>query len=191
MKFRLTAPDYISFSRIFLTPLTLILLTDWVYSYVFMVMVLAFVSASDFLDGYLARKYKTTSNFGAFLDFTADKIFIAAMLIVLAVKHLLPAWIALIIIAREFLVSGVRIYAAIEGFVVPSSFWGKLKTTITFVAMFGSLLIVDFLDILNLIFINAPVVLDIVWIATVILTLLSGWGYVNTLRQYVLGYEIK
>jgi len=97
-------------------------------------------SVTDFFDGYLARRFHVASSLGVFLDLTADKIFVAAILISLVQINLVPAWIVIIIVAREFLVTGLRSVAAAKGKVIPAGVWGKQKTFITLVAIGGVLL---------------------------------------------------
>ena len=108
----------------------------------FLVATLLFFLASvtDLLDGYLARRLKVVSSFGVFLDLTADKVFVSAILIALVQINLVPAWIVVIIVSREFLVTGLRSMAAALGKVIPAGVWGKQKTFITLVAM-GALLL--------------------------------------------------
>ncbi|TMC93828.1 MAG: CDP-diacylglycerol--glycerol-3-phosphate 3-phosphatidyltransferase [Chloroflexi bacterium] len=108
----------------------------------FLVATVLFVlgSGTDFLDGYLARRYKLVSPLGVFLDLTADKVFVSVILIALVQVGLVPAWIVAVIIAREFLVTGLRSMASAKGKVIPAGKWGKQKTLITMVAMSALLL---------------------------------------------------
>jgi CDP-diacylglycerol--glycerol-3-phosphate 3-phosphatidyltransferase len=108
----------------------------------FLVATLLFLLASvtDYLDGYLARKMNVVSSLGVFLDLTADKVFVAAILIAMVQIGIVPAWITFIIITREFLVSGLRSLAAARGRVIPAGKWGKQKTFITLIAIGGVLL---------------------------------------------------
>lgn len=89
-----------------------------------------FVAASltDTLDGYLARKYHLVTNFGKFMDPLADKLLVCSALICFTETGMLPAWITIIIIAREFIISGFRLIAADNGIVIAASYWGKFKT---------------------------------------------------------------
>lgn len=83
---------------------------------------------SDILDGYIARKYDMVSDFGKLMDPLADKIFITATFLMMVEKNLMPAWVAVIVISREFLVTGLRMLAANKGQVIAADGWGKLKT---------------------------------------------------------------
>jgi CDP-diacylglycerol--glycerol-3-phosphate 3-phosphatidyltransferase len=89
-----------------------------------------FVAASltDFLDGYIARKYNLVSNFGKFMDPLADKLLVGAAMICLVEMGRLPAWIVIVIISREFIISGFRLVASDNGIVIAASYWGKFKT---------------------------------------------------------------
>jgi CDP-diacylglycerol--glycerol-3-phosphate 3-phosphatidyltransferase len=110
------------------------------YGYLAAAVLFVVASFTDTLDGELARRGKLVSPFGIYLDTTADKILIAVLLVALAAVRLAPGWMAAVIIAREFLVTGLRSYAAALGVVIPAGGWGKAKTIITIVAIFLVLL---------------------------------------------------
>ena len=126
-------------------------------------------SLTDFFDGKIARKYNLVTNFGKFMDPLADKLLVSAALICFIELGSLPAWYVLIIISREFIISGFRLVASDKGVVIAASYWGKFKTT--------SQMIMVVLLILN---INHPVFRMLtqifVWIA-MILTLVSLIDY--------------
>ena len=130
------APNLLSFSRILAAPILYALVVSG-GRYGFLVAAIIFVAASitDTLDGEIARRRHQVSPLGIYLDTTSDKILIAVLLIALAVVHLAPGWMAAVIIAREFLVTGLRSYAAALGIVIPAGGWGKAKTLITIVAL--------------------------------------------------------
>ena len=86
-------------------------------------------SITDFLDGKIARKYNLVTNFGKFMDPLADKLLVCSALIALVDFDKVAAWIVIIIIAREFIISGFRLIAADNGVVIAASYWGKFKTT--------------------------------------------------------------
>ena len=128
-----------------------------------------FIAASltDLLDGKIARKYNLVTDFGKLMDPLADKLLVSAALICLCEMGRLAAWIVIIIISREFIISGLRQIAADNGIVIAASYWGKYKTTFQMIMI--CLLIVN-IDVLSLI--SAIVT----WIA-VILTIVSLIDY--------------
>ena len=85
-------------------------------------------SLTDLLDGKIARKYNLVTNFGKFMDPLADKLLVCSAMICLVEMHIIPAWIVIIIIAREFIISGFRLIASDNGVVIAASYWGKFKT---------------------------------------------------------------
>lgn len=86
-------------------------------------------SLTDLLDGKIARKYNLVTNFGKFMDPLADKLLVCAAMICLVETHKIPAWIVIIIMSREFIISGFRLIASDNGVVIAASYWGKFKTT--------------------------------------------------------------
>jgi CDP-diacylglycerol--glycerol-3-phosphate 3-phosphatidyltransferase len=92
-------------------------------------------AATDFVDGWLARRWQVTTTLGSFLDTTADKLLVCAVLFALVGAERASPWIAAIIVARELLILGLRGAVAAGGPVFPPSIWGKLKTTVQFVAV--------------------------------------------------------
>ena len=91
---------------------------------------IVFIAASltDTADGYIARKYDLVTDFGKFMDPLADKLPVCAAMICLIETNQLPAWIVIVIISREFIISGFRLVAADNGIVIAASMWGKVKT---------------------------------------------------------------
>lgn len=127
-------------------------------------------SFTDFLDGNIARKYNLVTNFGKFMDPLADKLLVCSALICLVEMGRLEAWIVLIIIAREFIISGFRLVASDNGVVIAASYWGKFKTVFQMV-----MVIVLMLNFQNNIMIIIGEVL--VWISLA-LTVISLVDYV-------------
>ena len=99
-------------------------------------------SLTDLLDGKIARKYNLVTNFGKFMDPLADKLLVGAAMICLVEMGRLQAWIVIIIISREFIISGFRLVASDNGIVIAASYWGKFKTT--FQMLMIIFLIIDF-----------------------------------------------
>jgi CDP-diacylglycerol--glycerol-3-phosphate 3-phosphatidyltransferase len=125
----LNLPNSITFFRVVLVPVLMtFLLVDVRYGDVFALVVFVLAAASDSLDGYLARRFRQTTALGAFLDPLADKLLVTAALVSLIELRELSAWVAMVVIAREFAVTGLRMVAAVQGTVIPASKWGKAKT---------------------------------------------------------------
>lgn len=120
-------------------------------------------SLTDWFDGYLARKHHLVTNFGKFMDPLADKLLVAAAMICLVATQRIPAWVVIIIISREFFISGFRLVASDNNIVIAAGIWGKLKTVsqmimvILLIGNFGG-----FFTILENIFIWLSLILTIV-----------------------------
>ena len=134
------------------------------------VIIFIVASLTDMLDGQIARKYNLVTNFGKFMDPLADKLLVCSALICLVEMERLSAWIVIIIIAREFIISGFRLVASDNGIVIAASYWGKFKTVFQMV-----MVVVLMLNIQNNIFQMIGTVL--VWIS-LILTIVSLADYV-------------
>ncbi|WP_461811787.1 CDP-diacylglycerol--glycerol-3-phosphate 3-phosphatidyltransferase [Faecalimonas sp.] len=98
--------------------------SKWIAVSIFIV-----ASLTDLLDGKIARKYNLVTNFGKFMDPLADKLLVCSAMICLIEMGKLPAWVVIIIISREFIISGFRLVASDNGIVIAASYWGKFKTT--------------------------------------------------------------
>ncbi len=134
-------PNLLSFSRILATILVFVLvIVNQPWAFLIATVIFFLASVTDLLDGYLARRYSLVSPFGIFLDLTADKVFVSAILVAFVQIGLVPAWIVVIIIAREFLVTGLRSIASAKGTVISAGKLGKQKTFITLLAIGGILL---------------------------------------------------
>lgn len=109
-------------------------------------------SLTDLLDGKIARKYNLVTNFGKFMDPLADKLLVCSALIALADLGKLAGWIVIVIIAREFIISGFRLVASDNGVVIAASYWGKFKTTFQMIMII--LLVLDlpfkYMNIINM-----------------------------------------
>jgi CDP-diacylglycerol--glycerol-3-phosphate 3-phosphatidyltransferase len=127
-------------------------------------------SLTDLLDGKIARKYNLVTNFGKFMDPLADKLLVCSALICLVELGSLPAWIVIIIIAREFIISGFRLIASDNGVVIAASYWGKFKTT------FQMLMVIVLILNIDLVFFRVLGVI-LIWVAT-ILTVVSLIDYI-------------
>lgn len=126
-------------------------------------------SLTDMLDGKIARKYNLVTNFGKFMDPLADKLLVCSAMICMIEMGKLPAWIVIVIIAREFIISGFRLVASDNGIVIAASYWGKFKTVFQMAMII--VLIADFGGIFDII---AQV---LIWIALA-LTVISLIDYI-------------
>ncbi|MCR5755298.1 MAG: CDP-diacylglycerol--glycerol-3-phosphate 3-phosphatidyltransferase [Acetatifactor sp.] len=109
-------------------------------------------SLTDLLDGKIARKYNLITNFGKFMDPLADKLLVCSALIALTEMGRIPAWVVIIIISREFVISGFRLIASDNGVVIAASYWGKFKTTFQMIMvclMIANLSIIRYYDIVT------------------------------------------
>ncbi len=130
---------------------------------------LVFIVASltDLLDGKIARKYNLVTNFGKFMDPLADKLLVCSALVCLVELGQLPAWMVIVIVSRDFIISGFRLVAAEQGIVIAASYWGKFKTTFQMLAVI--LMIVDLTAL-------TPVTVLLTWVALA-LTIISLADY--------------
>ena len=136
----------LTYLRILLIPFVmgLVLTGPSRYSvYVAAAVLFAVAATTDFVDGYLARRWAQTTTFGSFLDTTADKLLVSGVLIALVDVDRASVWVASIIIGRELLILGLRGVVAAEGTVFAPSIWGKLKTNVQFVAILLAILRYD------------------------------------------------
>ena len=134
-------------------------------------------SLTDFLDGYIARKYNLITNFGKFMDPLADKILTISGMICLIELGRIPSWIVVIIVAREFIISGFRLIAAENGVVIAANYWGKFKTTFQMIMIILMIVNIPQLQILT----NLTM-----WIALA-LTIISLVTYINANKQVLAG----
>jgi CDP-diacylglycerol--glycerol-3-phosphate 3-phosphatidyltransferase len=169
-------PNKLTVLRVIMIPFfVLFMLTDFAGAASKYVALAIFCIASftDFLDGYLARRDNLVTNFGKFMDPLADKLLVCSALICLIPQGKLETWIVLVIIAREFIISGFRLVASDNGIVIAASYWGKFKT-------------VSHMSMIILLILDIPflwVVTEIVkWIA-VVLTIVSLVDYVLKNKQ--------
>ncbi len=132
-------------------------------------------SLTDMLDGKIARKYNLVTNFGKFMDPLADKLLVCSAMICLVATGQLASWIVIIIISREFIISGFRLIAADNGIVIAASYWGKFKTVFQML-----MIIVLILDIQNSFFQILGVILTYV---ALILTVVSLIDYIVKNKQ--------
>ncbi len=131
MAITMNLPNKLTILRILMIPFFVVfLLTDLAGNYSDLIALFIFIIASltDLLDGHIARKYHLVTNFGKFMDPLADKLLVCSAMICLVELGRLPAWMVVIIISREFIISGFRLVASDNGVVIAASYWGKFKT---------------------------------------------------------------
>ncbi|MBQ7187213.1 MAG: CDP-diacylglycerol--glycerol-3-phosphate 3-phosphatidyltransferase [Ruminococcus sp.] len=185
-------PNKLTVMRVIMIPffLLFILNYDIPYHTVWALVVYVLASATDFLDGKLARRYNLVTTFGKFLDPLADKLLVMSALICFAFERWIDPVAVVVILSREFMVTGLRLVVAGEGVVVAAGIWGKLKTFFTMVAQIVIM-------VLQIIFPDAKGSPDLnwkseiflvneglIWIA-VILTLISGAIYLKAYWKYI------
>ena len=119
-------------------------------------------SLTDLFDGKIARKYNLVTNFGKFMDLLADKLLVCSALICLIQLGQLPAWVVIIIISREFIISGFRLVAADNGIVIAASYWGKFKTTFQMIAVILMIFNIPALATVTMIMLVIAVVLTVI-----------------------------
>jgi len=180
----LNIPNIITMVRIAAIPLLCVLLLSPERETGFWAAALfAAASLTDWLDGYLARRMGIVTVFGKFLDPIADKLIVMAALIMILPFGRVPAWMVLVILGREMIITGLRGIASTEGIVIPASNLGKFKTIFQLVAIIGLLLHYDYqwffsIDHPLLVVNMHNVGMFYLWIATVI-TIWSGFDYLN------------
>lgn len=177
-------PNKLTIMRVILIPFfVFFLLSPYfpVYGNYIAVAIFIVASLTDMLDGKIARKYNLVTNFGKFMDPLADKLLVCSAMICLIELDRLAAWIVIVIIAREFIISGFRLVASDNGVVIAASYWGKFKTT------FQMLMIIVL--ILNLGGVFDMIGLVLTWIA-LILTVVSLIDYLVKNKQVILEGEI-
>lgn len=161
--------------RVVLVPIYMIfLLNSSFISQMIALAVFIIASLTDTLDGYVARKYNQITSFGKFVDPLADKMLITAAFLVFLAQGVINVWAVMIVMAREFVVAGVRLSAVTEGKVIAASFWGKLKTVSQMIAVIAAMLLLNISVIPH----NTAVLITniLVWIS-VVFTVFSGGDY--------------
>ena len=125
----MNVPNQLTTARFFLTGIFVVALsTNWPFHFTAGLIVFVIAGVTDYLDGSIARSRNLVTDFGKLMDPLADKIMVAAAFICLVPLHAIPPWVAILIIAREFLITGLRLLAAGKGTILPSERLGKHKT---------------------------------------------------------------
>lgn len=172
-------PNQLTIARILLLPILITLfylnpavgtLNEWTYGFV---AVFIIASLTDFFDGFIARRTDTVTTFGKFLDPLADKMLVLLGLLILQDLGLIPMWTVFLIIAREFLVTGVRLVAVNVGKVISASNLGKAKTAVTLLAMTALFLTFETSGL-------------ILYYLALVLTVVSGIEYMYVNREVIM-----
>lgn len=151
-------PNKLTLLRIVLVPVFVVVLyLNFPYNNLVALAVFVLASLTDLLDGKIARKYHLVTDFGKFMDPIADKLLVTAALLVFVDWHMMPAWVAIVVIAREFIVSALRLVAASNGRVIAAGWSGKVKTASTMVCICVMLL-------------GLPAVVDVICSAVILVT---------------------
>lgn len=166
---KMNLPNKLTMFRVILIPFFVFFLLVPVTAFDKWIALAIFVIASltDLADGKIARKYNLVTNFGKFMDPLADKLLVCSAMICLIETGQIPAWVVIIIIAREFIISGFRLIASDNGIVIAASYWGKFKTTFQMIMIILMIADIEALNIVTQI---------IMWIA-LILTIVSLVDY--------------
>ena len=186
-------PNKLTIFRIILVPIMVIIslcniqgtffnipITYWIINLIFII-----ASITDWLDGKIARKNNLITTFGKFADPLADKILVLSTMLILVEFNKLPAWVPIIVMTREFVVSGYRLVAVQKGGqVIAANIWGKLKTVTQMIAIILSFIDINaFGDFLNIKLMGANLVINILstsfMFIAVIATIFSGWSYIK------------
>ena len=165
-------PNKLTVFRVILVPVFLVLLyvsaipeNNYLAAAIFII-----ASLTDMLDGKIARKYNLVTNFGKFMDPLADKLLVCSALIALADLDKIAGWIVIVIIAREFIISGFRLVASDNGVVIAAGWWGKVKTAVTMVTII--------LVVLELPYHGSHIVNTVLIYISLVLTIISLLDYI-------------
>ena len=158
-------PNKLTMARVIMIPFFVIfMLTGWGGEASKWISLAIFIVASltDLLDGHIARKHNLVTNFGKFMDPLADKLLVCSAMICLVEMGKIPAWVVIIIISREFIISGFRLVASDNGIVIAASYWGKFKTTFQMISVILLIVRIPALTVLTQICVWTALVLTVI-----------------------------
>lgn len=158
-------PNKLTIFRVILIPFFVVLLLNeqmnasfkWIALVIFIV-----ASLTDMADGKIARKYNLVTNFGKFMDPLADKLLVCSAMICLIELGEIPSWVVIIIIAREFIISGFRLVASDNGVVIAASYWGKFKTTFQMIMVILMIANIPALSLLTTVVMYVALILTVI-----------------------------
>ena len=159
-------PNKLTVLRVCMIPFFVVMLLlnggeNQTYRYIAAAIIIV-ASLTDMLDGKIARKYNLVTNFGKFMDPLADKLLVCSALICLVDLKQLPAWMVIVIISREFIISGFRLVASDNGIVIAASYWGKFKTTFQMISVILLIVRIPALTVLTQICVWTALVLTVI-----------------------------
>lgn len=176
-------PNRLSLLRIALIPFVVLMMyVDASWSYAAALALFMLASFTDWLDGWMARRYKIVTNFGKFLDPVADKLLVLSTMIALCGQGHLPAWVCIVVLFRELAVDGLRLVAVEQGLVIAASKLGKLKTTSQM-----AMLVTFLLKACGVMGLQASILPELLMWLSVIMTLYSGADYFIKNRSVLSG----
>lgn len=180
----MTISNKLTIFRIVLVPFFVwLMIADFSNANIYAMLIFAIASFTDYLDGYLARKRNEITNFGKFADPIADKILVVSALVCLVERAIVPSWAVIIIIAREFIVSGLRMSAAAQNVVIAADKFGKMKTVVQMIAI---ILLITGISVQS---INIYYIPQILFYFSVVLTVFSGCSYIIKGKDAILDKE--
>jgi len=168
-------PNKLTMLRVLMIPVFVVFMLVDITAYDKWIALAIFIIASltDLADGKIARKYNLVTNFGKFMDPLADKLLVCSAMIALIELDRIPAWIVIIIIAREFIISGFRLIASDNDVVIAASYWGKFKTTFQMVMVILMIADIPALSIVTTVIMYIALILTIV---SLVDYLVKNWG---------------
>lgn len=181
---KLNLPNKLTLLRVLLVPVFILLLmgfqnSESTFLKILPLIVFAFASLTDLLDGHIARRDNLITDFGKFMDPLADKILVNSALICFIELKMLAAWIVIVIIAREFIISGFRMLAAKKGITIAANIWGKLKTVFQMTLVLVMLL--NYASVLNF----TEILITPLIVIVVVLTIVSAVTYIYSNKKVI------
>lgn len=174
---KMNLPNKLTVLRVLLVPVFILFLlvsnnTDITFFRILPLLIFVGAAITDTMDGYIARKHKLITDFGKFMDPLADKLLVCAALICFVEIKYLSSWIVVLIISREFIISGFRMLASSKGITIAANMWGKIKTVVQMLLVI--VILCDFANIFDFL----SVLINPLIILTVILTIVSAATYI-------------
>ena len=169
--------------RVILVPVVMVLLLQNTQALqIAALAVFVIASITDWLDGYIARKYNQISTFGKFVDPLADKMLTTAAFVIFLYLGIMSPWALMIVLAREFMIAGIRLVAAGEGEVIAASMWGKVKTVSQMLAIIVTILIMGNETVLG---VSSQLIIDVLIWVSVVFAVISGAEYMIKNRKVI------